>query len=142
MEPERTFLGRGWSFPPTFNPAAKPPGVEMTVGLADIERSLQIILTTRLRERILAPNFGCDLHEFLFEPLDTTLQARIKDMVETAILYHEPRIKLLDVLTEEPDLNPGLLLIDVHYQVRSTNTRHNFVYPFYKNEGTEVPYSR
>ena len=138
MVSENDFLGRGWSFPPAFNPQSSPKSVEMTAGLADIERSLHILLTTQPGERMMVPDFGCDMQDILFEPISTALQARVKDRVETAILYFEPRIDPLDVTIEEPPEQPGLLLITVNYRVRSTNTRYNFVYPFYKNEGTEI----
>lgn len=111
----------------------------MTAGLTDIERSLHILLTTQPGERIMLPDFGCDMQDIMFEPISTALQARVKDRIETAILYYEPRIDPLDVTVEEPPEQPGLLLITVTYRVRSTNSRYNFVYPFYRNEGTDIP---
>jgi len=138
MPLEDAFLGRGWGFPPSFGPTGHPTGVAMVAGLTDIEQSLHILLTTRLSERILAPDFGCDLHDSVFEPLDAGLEARLKDLVETAILYHEARIDPLNVTATEPPEQPGLLLITVEFRVRSTNSRHNFVYPYYRQEGTEL----
>ena len=138
MPLEDDFLGRGWGFPPSFGPTASPRGVVMAAGLADIEQSLHILLTTRLGERIMAPDFGCDVHDSVFEPLDATLEARLKDLVQTAILYYEPRIDPLDVTARQPPETPGLLLLTVEFRVRSTNSRHNFVYPFYLQEGTEL----
>ena len=134
MALEDNFLGRGWSFPPTFN----KQGVVLTAGVEDIERSLDIILTTRLRERVLSPDFGSDLQEYVFEPIDTTLRTRLREVVKTAILYYEARIQLVDVLIEEPFESPRTLLIDVQFKIKATNTRHNYVYPFYKNEGTDL----
>ncbi|GAB4012164.1 GPW/gp25 family protein [Spirosoma sp. KCTC 42546] len=138
MIAENNFLGRGWSFPPTFNQVAAPAGIEMTAGLADIERSLHILLTTQPGERLMIPDFGCDMQDSMFEPISTALQTRVKDRVETAILLYEPRIDPIDVTVEESPEQQGLLLITVNYVVRSTNTRYNFVYPFYTNEGTEI----
>jgi uncharacterized protein len=134
MALEDNFLGRGWSFPPTFT----KQGVLLTAGVEDIERSLDIILTTRLRERVLSPDFGSDLQEFVFEPIDATLRTRIREVVKIAILYFESRIQLLDVLIEEPLEAPGTLLIDIQFKIKATNSRHNYVYPFYKNEGTDL----
>ena len=134
MALEDNFLGRGWSFPPTF----KPQGLVMTTGVEDIERSLDILLTTRLRERVLSPDFGSDLQEYVFEPIDTTLRTRLRAVVKAAILYYEARILLLDVFIEEPVESPGTLLIDIHFKIRATNARHNYVYPYYKNEGTDL----
>lgn len=134
MALEDNFLGRGWSFPPTFTAG----GLAMTAGVEDIERSLDILLTTRLRERVLSPDYGCDLQENLFEPIDTRLLTRIREQVKTAILYHEPRIDLLDVKAEEPPESPGTVLIEVQFRVRATNSRLNYVYPFYIAEGSDI----
>lgn len=136
MALEDDFLGRGWSFPPTFSKADQ--GVQMVAGVRDIEQSLANLLSTRLRERLLTPDFGCDLHNSVFEAMNTTVITRIKDMVSTAILYHEARIELLEVSVSEPPESLGTLLIEVQYRVRATNSRRNYVYPFYKVEGSEI----
>ncbi len=130
MIAEENFLGRGWSFPPTFT----KEGVVMTAGVEDIERSLAILLSTHLRERVLTPEYGCNLTEFLFEPIDISLQTRVKELVKKAILYFEPRIDPLDVRLEQPPESLGMLLITVEFRVRATNTRYNYVYPFYQAE--------
>ncbi len=92
MVSENDFLGRGWSFPPAFNPQSSPKSVAMTAGLADIECSLHILLTTRPGERLMVPDFGCDLQDMLFEPISTALQARVKDRVETAFCISNPAL--------------------------------------------------
>jgi hypothetical protein len=130
------FLGKGWSFPPTFDPAVQ--GVEMTEKVEEINRSLQILLSTRVGERIMQPRYGCNLDEMVFESLSTTLQTIIKDKVETAILYFEPRIDVVAINMDASGLSEGGILIEIEYTVRATNTRFNFVFPFYINEGTEL----
>lgn len=130
------FLGRGWSFPPAFNRSI--PGVEMLEQEADIASCLEILLTTALGERVMAPDFGCNLEDLVFENLDTTLKTLIADRIQTAILYYEPRIDV-----EKTNLNTdleleGVVLIELVYRVRTTNNRFNFVYPFYKIEGTDI----
>ncbi len=130
------FFGRGWAFPPTFTRGSR--GALMVSGLEDIEQSLRILLSTGLGERLLNPTYGCDLRRFLFEPMDTQNIARIRDAVETSILYHEPRIRPERVTIQDRSVE-GIIAIHVEFTLRSTNSRHNVVYPFYKNEGTEVP---
>jgi len=132
---QHSFLGTGWAFPPTFTRG--PQSVVMVSDNEDIRQSLEILLTTSIGERFLRPNYGCDLRRYLFEPLDEGLVAYIRDLVNNAILYHEPRIKLTD-LTLTLRANEGILLIDLEYVVRSTNSRQNFVFPFYKDEGTDI----
>lgn len=125
------FLGRGWSFPPAFS--KEELGVKMLEAEDDIESSLEILLSTRLGERIMQPKYGCDLNELSFESLTTTMKTYIKDLVTTAILYFEPRIEA-DNITLEAKNQEGLVLIDVAYRVRATNSRKNLVYPFYLEE--------
>ncbi len=135
MEENISFLGTGWSFPPEFSRARR--GVKMISDETDIENSLEVLLATRIGERIMQPEYGCNLNEMMFEPLTLSLQTYIRDLVFTAIYYFEPRISPEEVTltaTEEE----GLILVSIDYVIRSTNTRHNIVYPFYLQEGTLV----
>jgi phage baseplate assembly protein W len=130
------FLGRGWSFPPNFDRVAG--GVDLTEREEDIDRSLQILLTTTAGERVMEPKYGCNLESLLFEPMDTATQTFIKDKIKTAILFFEPRINATGIDLDTDRLTEGLLLIRIEYLVKSTNSRFNFVFPFYRNEGTEI----
>jgi len=134
MEP--TFLGRGWSFPPTFN--RNLPGVEMLAQEADIASSLEVLLTTARGERVMLPQYGCNLDELVFESLDTRMKTLMADKVESAILYHEPRIELENVRLDDTRELEGVVLIEVMYRVKGTNSRFNFVFPYYKLEGTDI----
>ena len=129
------FLGKGWGFPPTFNKGKK--GVEMTSDVQDIEQSLTILLSTRVGERVMQHRYGCNMEKLLFEPLDTTLQAYMQDLVKTAILYFEARI-ILNKVSLDPEVNEGRIMINVDYTIASTNSRYNFVYPYYKEEGINI----
>lgn len=131
-----TFLGRGWSFPPTFNLAIN--GVEMREQEDDIASSLEILLTTMPGERVMLPDFGCNMQELIFENLDTTTKTLLADKIESAILYYEPRIDLEKVTLNTARELEGVVLIEITYRVRATNSRFNFVFPFYKQEGTDI----
>jgi len=132
----KSFLGTGWSFPPAFNKSEKQ--VKMISDEEDIESSLEILLSTRQGERIMRPDYGCNLDELVFETLTTTFKTFIKDLVSTAILYHEPRIEVNKIELDDTGELEGRILIKIEYTVRSTNSRFNFVFPFYLAEGTEV----
>ncbi|MEP6846707.1 MAG: GPW/gp25 family protein [Panacibacter sp.] len=133
----KSFLGTGWAFPPTFT--VNPCTVEMVSAEEDIKQSLQILLSTRHGERVMQPEYGCNLDVLLFEPINTSLITFVKDLIEKAVLYHEPRIDLkkIDIVTDQ--VLEGLLLIELEYVIRSTNSRYNLVYPFYLNEGEQQP---
>lgn len=131
-----SFLGTGWSFPPSFDHTNG--ATELLSNVEDIQSSLHILLTTRLGERVMQPTYGCNLDELVFEALSSTFKSFIKDLIKTAILYHEPRIKLNKIeLDDSRDLE-GIILIVIDYTVRTTNTRFNYVFPYYKNEGTDI----
>jgi len=132
----RDFLGRGWSFPPDF--VLAPPGVTMLEEEADIASSLEILLSTTPGERVMQPLYGCNLSELLFESLDTRMKTLMADKVESSILYYEPRITLEKVSLDDSLELEGVVLIEVTYTVRTTNSRFNFVYPYYKQEGTDI----
>lgn len=138
METERetTFLGRGWSFPPMFDRTRN--GVDMLEDEQDIASSLEILLGTLRGERVMLPLYGCNLDELLFESLDTRIKTLMADKIESAILYHEPRIEPEKIMLDESGQLEGVVLISIIYRVRTTNSRFNFVYPFYKQEGTDV----
>nr|WP_315219950.1 GPW/gp25 family protein [uncultured Duganella sp.] len=130
------YLGRGWSFPPTFSRARG--GVEMLEDEADIASSLEILLTTAPGERTMLPQYGCNLDELVFESLDTRMKTLMADKVETAILYFESRIEVEQVALDDSRQLEGVVLIEVVYRVKATNSRFNFVFPFYKLEGTDI----
>jgi phage baseplate assembly protein W len=131
-----SFLGTGWSFPPAFDKTAG--SVDMTSDEVDIQCSLQILLTTRPGERVMQPDYGCDLDEMLFEPMTTTFMTHISEMIKTAILYYEPRIQLNNVQIDDSQVTDGIILVIIDYTVSTTNSRFNYVFPYYKNEGTEI----
>ncbi len=134
--PEKTFLGTGWGFPPTFDQESKK--VKMISDIEDINSSLEILLSTKLGERIMVPNYGCNLDDLVFDTMDTTTETFVTELIRTAILYHEPRINLEAVDYVKDNQNEGILLIQIEYTVRTTNSRSNFVFPFYKEEGSEI----
>lgn len=133
---DRPFLGRGWSFPPEFSRSFA--GAKMLEQEADIASSLEVLLNTEQGERVMLPEYGCNMSELIFEGLDTRIKTLMVDKIETAILYHEPRIELESVdLDDSQELN-GVVLIEIVYRVKSTNSRFNFVFPYYILEGTDI----
>lgn len=127
-----SFLGTGWGFPPTFRKGTQT--VDMVSDEQDVQQSLEILLTTGVGERVMQYRYGCNMTRLLFEPLNTTLQTYMEDIVKTAILYFEPRI-VLNSVKLIPMSNEGRVDIKVEYTIAGTNSRYNYVYPFYKEEG-------
>ena len=130
-----SFLGTGWAFPPAFE--RETGTVELVSDYKDIDESLDILLSTSLGERVMQPRYGCELQDYLFEPLSSTVIGYIKDRVKTSILLFEPRIiaEKIDVTADDSfDLIEGRFTINVEYTIPGTNSRFNYVYDYYKNE--------
>ena len=119
------FLGKGWAFPVG---TASGGGIAMAEGEEDIRQAIRIILGTALGERAMRPDFGCEIHNLVFEPMDETLTRRAEYYARTALERWEPRIEVENI---SASLDGAKLTIEVNYRVRSTNRSDNVVYPFY-----------
>lgn len=127
------FLGRGWQFPLHFDPRTRQVG--MVAGVEDIEESLRILLGTYPGERVMQPTYGCAVRRAVFDTLNESTITELKEMIRKAILFFEPRILLERIDTTVRSLE-GRLDIRIDYTVRTTNTRHNLVYPLYLDQAT------
>ena len=130
------FLGVGWKFPIEFKTTTR--AVTMLSGENLIKNSLDVLFATKIGERVMQPDYGSELDHFLFENLNksmiTYMQARISD----AILFGEPRIIVNDIEIEPNPDDPAYIEIRISYTVPITNSRYNYVYPYYLNEGTNL----
>ncbi len=126
------FLGRGWKFPIRVNGRGS---LSYTAGEQRIGESIWTILSTPTNTRIMLPEFGCGIHDYLFAPNTPTTRAMVSQSVERALMRWEPRIDVLTVSAESHPETPNTLLIHVDYRIRANNTSHNLVYPFYIREG-------
>ncbi len=140
MEINESFLGTGWSFPPSFDKTNE--FVRMSSDEKDIMESLQVLLSTRPNERIMLPEYGCNLESLLFESINLTLTTKITEIIRTAILYSEPRIDLENVTLDQEHILDGRIDIILDYRIRTTNSRRNMVYPFYRIEGNDISYTK
>lgn len=136
IEAFSSFLGKGWSFPPEFDPDAGT--VRMTEDEEDIHASLQILMGTSVGERFLSPQYGLDIQALLFTPLGTTAITYLKDRFKVALLVHEPRINPISIDFDTSRLRDGTVSVILEYEVRATNSRFNLVYPFYQSDASEV----
>lgn len=130
-----SFLGTGWSFPPAFE--QETGTVAMVSNVDDIKESLNILLSTSLGERVMQPRYGCDLNDYMFESLNSSVIGYIRDRVKNSILLYEPRIiaERIDVTADGSfDLIEGRFTISVEYTIPGTNSRFNYVYDYYQNE--------
>ncbi len=135
MDDKLDFIGTGWSFPPAFDNVSG--NTAMSTGVQDIYESLHILLSTTLGERIMRPDYGCNLKDYVFDAMNVSTEAYIKKLVQDAIIYFEPRITLEKVAADFR-ATEGVMWIKVDFRVDATNSRANYVYPYYIKEGTNI----
>ena len=122
------FLGIGTSFPLALDPATQ--GLAHAEFEESVRQSILVILGTAKGERVMRPDFGCGIHDLVFANASAATIGRIIRDVHEALLRLEPRIDVTQVDVHAGD-TPNVLLIDIDYEVRATNTAFNLVYPFY-----------
>jgi phage baseplate assembly protein W len=121
------FLGKGWGFPVQLDDTHR---IAVSRGEESIREAIWIILATAPGERVMRPDFGCGLHHLVFAVNEAATLGQVQKDVREALVRWEPRIEVLDVDTEVKGRGE-VLLINIHYRVRSTNNFFNLVYPFY-----------
>lgn len=136
---EKTFLGTGWAFPPLFTNTAVVNQLGMVSDEVDIKQSLYILLHTIPGERLMVPDYGCNLRLLVFENIDTAFNNEVSNIVFKAILKYEPRITFNYTEIDTSGVLDGIVMITIDYTIISTNTRNNIVFPFYLDEGTNIP---
>jgi uncharacterized protein len=127
----KEFLGKGWKFPVIVDHDGK---ISMSQYETDIKEAIWIILGTAKGERVMHPDFGCGIHDFVFSPLNTTTLSLVENTVREGLILWEPRIELINVEVILEESAEGKLLVSIDYRVRVTNNRFNLVYPFYLKE--------
>ena len=133
---EKSFLGIGWGFPPTFN--KESTNVEMVTKELDIKQSLEIYFNTKIGERIMRPEYGCVIHNHIFAKLDQSVLDVLSFELTQNIGIIEPRIIVENIEVKTIDTNGGLLEVLIDYTIITTNVRDNIVFPYYINEGTHI----
>jgi uncharacterized protein len=126
------FLGKGWNFPVQLSPSST---FNMSAYEEKVRQSILIILGTGRGERVMRPEFGCGIHDFVFESMNSSTIARMEASIREGLTQWEPRIEVISVNIGTEELDGGKIFIEVKYMVRATNNQFNIVYPFYLKEG-------
>ncbi|MBO9534075.1 MAG: GPW/gp25 family protein [Solirubrobacteraceae bacterium] len=130
------FLGTGLAFPLSVD---RRGTIALVSGEDDIAQAIRIILSTAPGERPMRPEFGCGVHDYVFDVIDAETLGRIEREVRVALERWEPRIELVAVQFDTSQALSGRLEIELDYRIRATNAPRNLVYPFYVIPAEEAP---
>lgn len=125
-------IGQGWRFPIKVNAKG---GLDWSAGPDRVRDAIWIILSTSLGERLMRPDFGAGLKDYVFEPNSAVLRAELATTIRRALVQGEPRIELVSLRVDPSPEQDSQVLVSLDYKIRDTNELYNMVYPFYLQEG-------
>ena len=131
-DPTRDFLGSGWAFPVGVDARGR---IALSRRERDVEEAILMILLTPKGQRVMRPEFGCQIHDLIFAPNDATTAGLAAYYVEEALAMWEPRIRVLDVTAGPDPDGTERLLVEVRYEIKATYDRRALVFPFYRIPG-------
>lgn len=136
MAGAKDFLGRGFSFPPRVDAATGR--FIMVDAEENIRQSIYLIIMTRKGERVMEPDFGCDIHNFVFDLPDESVANLVRTEIVDALTRWEPRIVDIQVFIDYTEIHLGKVVFNITYTVRDTNNPNNLVFPYYLYEGIGI----
>lgn len=125
-------IGTGLAFPIRPTVSGK---LSLITSEEKIRQSLLLVLSTAPGERQMRPEFGCGIHDLVFQPNTETMRVMVQNQVRDALIRWEPRIDVMDVRVETPPEARNFLIIRIDYRIRTSNAFYNLVYPFFLTEG-------
>jgi hypothetical protein len=122
-------LGSGWGYPVQLDDRRQ---IALTTGEYDIEQAIFMILSTPKGQRVMRPEFGCQVHELVFDLNDANTAGLAEYYVKEALEMWEPRIIVQKVDARADPEDAGRLVIAIQYEIKATHDRRSLVYPFYR----------
>lgn len=129
---KHAFLGSGLHFPISVDSVTGR--IQESAYEENIRESIYLIVMTRKGERVMRPDFGCDIYSYMFDTMDYTTLTMMKHAVKEAVVKWEPRITDVQVEVQDAVEEQNAVRIQIDYRVRTTNNPFNLVFPFYLEE--------
>lgn len=83
------------------------------------EYNLYNLLRTRRGERVMLPNFGCNLESLLFEPNSDFLESNIRDDITKSVSYWLPYINITNISIDASDdlIDQNKIEVSISYTI-------------------------
>ena len=121
-------IGTGVSFPLRVD---RLGSIAVSSGNSDVQEAIDIILGTAPGERPMRPEFGCGIHNYIFDTIDASMLGMVEYEIRAALDRWEPRIEVLEITPDLARVDEGVLMLEITYSLVATNDIRNLVYPFY-----------
>ncbi len=123
-------LGRSIAFPLRLNDRKR---LALVSADDSIRQSIYMIIYTVPGERLMRPDFGCQIHELIFDPANKQTAIIAERYVRDALERWEPRINLDQVSVEASQEDLGELIVNIVYRLKNFPDPRSMVFPFYLN---------
>lgn len=126
------FIGAGARFPWDFDGGGGANRIKVEAGMERISGSIKHILSTRVGERFMQPDFGSNLPDLIFEPLDDILRQQLFLYTVSALRKWEKRIVVETVAFDDDEFvtDQSTIHIFIEYRLINSQVRGNYVFPF------------
>lgn len=128
-------LGTGLAFPLRVD---QHGAVALATGEEDVAQAIELILSTAPGERPTRPEFGCEVHDLVFDMIDAAMVGKVDIAIRDALGRWEPRIEVNEIDFDLSGVDEGRLDIEIKYRIRATSSDRNLVFPFYVIPAEEV----
>ena len=95
-----------------------------------VRQAILLLLSTTPGERVMRPDYGCQLRRLVFSPNDETTAGLAIHYVRQALDLWEPRIEVLRLDAERNIEDPEELTISLEYRVRATQQIDATIFSF------------
>jgi hypothetical protein len=85
-------------------------------GTAKLEQSMRLVLLTYPGERVMRPDFGCRLRDFVFDSVTPATEVWVADEVRRALALCEPRVTVESVDVVPDDAADGVVRLVIGYR--------------------------
>jgi hypothetical protein len=94
-----------------------------------IKSNLINLLLTAKGERVLNPNFGCNIHRQLFEQLTTETEQKVINSIIEAVNTFIPEVTLLNIVVN-PNTDFNSISVTVDYKIIISNKKDQVTIQF------------
>ena len=105
-------------------------GIKMVDESLSIRQSILMILSIVPGERVMRPDYGCELYKLVFSPNDETTAGLAIHYIKKAIARWEQRIEIINI---DAGANPKMdevLDIFISYKIINTQIENQLIYSF------------
>ena len=103
-------------------------GIEMVTEDDSVRQAILLLLSTIPGERVMRPDYGCDLFRLIFSPNDNTTAGLAMHYVRQAIRKWEPRVEIESLDAVPNDIDRARLDINLIYHLRATLQIENLMF--------------